>query len=221
MRTRFSDITVDSETRQLFRDGTEIHVSPKAFDLLGALLARRPGVVTKQELFALIWPGTFVAEASLNVLVGELRRAIRDDARSPRFIRTVHGVGYAFSAAATEADGGGSRAAQGVRYWLEGKEKTYPLEAGEQIIGRDPGCAVWLNDDSVSRRHARVRVEPWSRTCALEDLQSTNGTFVGRHRIDKATALTDGSRVRIGSVELTFREGADRLPATRRVRRGG
>lgn len=221
MRTRFGHITVDPETRQLFRDDKEIHISPKAFDLLCALVDRRPGVVTKQELFGLIWPGTFVAEASLNVLVGELRRATGDDARSPRYIRTVHGVGYAFSAEATDRESSGPRATPAPRFWLEAKDRTYPLEAGEQIVGRDPGCAVWLNDDSVSRRHARIRVEPDSRTSTLEDLHSTNGTFVGRHRVDTATPLADGSRIRIGSVELTFREGAERLPATRRVRRGG
>ncbi|MGE5814903.1 MAG: winged helix-turn-helix domain-containing protein, partial [Acidobacteriota bacterium] len=60
MRTRLGEFTVDSDTRQLFRGDEEIHVSPKAFALLCALLARRPGVVTKQELFGTIWPNTFV-----------------------------------------------------------------------------------------------------------------------------------------------------------------
>jgi DNA-binding winged helix-turn-helix (wHTH) protein len=221
VRTRFGQFTLDSDTRQLFRDREEIHVSPKAFELLCALIARRPGVVAKQELFGRIWPNTFVAEANLNVLVGELRRALADDARAPRWIRTAHGVGYAFCADATEVEGAEpSRAAQAARFWLEAGDRTYPLGLGEHIIGRDPRSGVWLNDSSVSRRHARIRITGDPGTAMLEDLDSTNGTFVGRHRIGTPTALADGHRIKVGSVELTFREGAGRLAATRRVRRG-
>lgn len=221
MRTRFGPFTLDSETRQLFRGGEEIHVSPKAFELLFTLIARRPGVVTKQELFARIWPNTFVAEANLNVVVGEVRHAIGDEARAPRFIRTAHGVGYAFCADATDLETPESSGpAQATRFWLEAKDRTYPLEVGDHTIGRDPRCSIWLNDSSVSRRHARIRIPGASGTATLDDLDSTNGTFVGRHRVETPTALADGNRIKVGSVELRFREGAEGLAATRRVRRG-
>jgi DNA-binding winged helix-turn-helix (wHTH) protein len=220
VRTRFGEFTLDSTTRQLFRDGRDIHVSPKAFDLLCTLLERRPGVVTKQELFGRIWPGTFVGEASLNVLVGEVRRAIGDEARAPRFIRTVHGVGYAFFGEATDASGAEARPAAPARFRLEGKDRSYALGAGDHIIGRDPGSAIWLNDTSVSRRHARIRIAADGRAAVLEDLESTNGTFVGRRRVEDATPLADGNTIAVGSVELTFRDAGDVLAATRRVRRG-
>lgn len=219
MRTRFGRFTIDSETRQLLRDGQEVHVSPKAFDLLCTLIARRPAVVSKQELFGRVWPDTFVAEANLNVLVGEVRRAISDDARAPRFIRTVHGIGYAFCGEATQIAGASDRTAPVMRFWLEAGDRTYPLAAGDHTIGRDPRCAIWLNDDSVSRRHAQIRVEPGSGTAVLDDLDSTNGTFVGRRRIDAPTVLADGNLVKVGSVELRFRQGPEGLAATRRVRR--
>lgn len=206
----------------MLRDGEEIHLSPKAFELLCTLLARRPGVVTKQELFGLVWPNTFVAEANLNVLVGELRRAIADDARAPRFIRTVHGVGFAFCGNAVDLeDADPLQRAHPARHWIEAKDRTYPLDSGEHAIGRDPGCEVWLNDSSVSRRHARIRIAPDPGPALLEDLGSTNGTFIGRRRVTTPTALSDGDRIKIGSVELTFREGSPRLAETRRVRRGG
>ena len=222
MRTRFGSYTLDTDTRQILRDAREIHVSPKAFDVLAALLARRPAVVTKEELFKSIWPNTYVSEANLNVVVGEVRRALEDEARAPRFIRTAHGVGYAFCGEATDLDAvtAGPRAAsQAARHWLESKAGRYPLEAGERTIGRDPACDVWLDDPSVSRRHARIDVPAGSGPVTMRDLGSTNGTFVGRTRIDAPTPLSDGNRVKIGSVELTFREGADRLAPTRRVRR--
>jgi DNA-binding winged helix-turn-helix (wHTH) protein len=220
VRIRFGQFTVDSETRQLFRNLEEIHVSPKAFDLLCTLIARRPGVVTKQDLFGRIWPNTFVAEANLNVLVGEVRRAIADDPRAPRFIRTAHGVGYAFCGEATEIETAGPpEGARPTRFWLEGKDRIYVLATGETTIGRDPQCAVWLNDSSVSRRHARIRITGVAGRVILEDLDSTNGTFIGGDRVETPTPLTDGNRLRAGSVELTFRAGAERLPVTRRVRR--
>ncbi len=220
MRTRFGEFTLDSATRQLVRDGGEIHISPKAFELLSTLLARRPVVVTKQDLFQTIWPDTFVSEANLNVLVGEVRRAIDDDTRAPRFIRTVHGVGYAFCGEATDIDGAaGIRAAHPARFWLEAKDRIYTLDAGDHTIGRDPRCEVWLNDDSVSRRHARIHVTAEPAAAMLDDLGSTNGTFIGRRRIEEPSALVDGTRIKVGSVELRFREASDALADTRRVRR--
>src|SRR5919106_492010 len=102
MRVQFSDIILDSDSRQLVRAGKPVHLAPKAFDVLCHLIDRRPSAVTKTELFELVWPGTFVVEANLTVLVTELRRALGDDAHAPRFVRTVHKHGYAFCAEASE-----------------------------------------------------------------------------------------------------------------------
>src|SRR5215468_4222042 len=104
MRTHFQQFIVDSDTRQLLRGGTEVHLSTKAFDLLCVLLTRRPNVVGKEELLRQIWPDSYVTEANLNVLVGEVRRALGDNAQISQFIRTIHGVGYAFCASATDIE---------------------------------------------------------------------------------------------------------------------
>ena len=96
MRARFAQFAIDSETRQLLSQGREIHLSPKAFDLLCTLIEMRPKVVDKADLRARIWPNTFVVEANLNILIGEIRRALGDHVQDSRFIRTVYGVGYAF-----------------------------------------------------------------------------------------------------------------------------
>lgn len=218
MRTRFGEFILDSTTRQLFRDGREVHVSPKAFDLLCTLLERRPGVVTKQELFSRIWPDTYVGEANLNVLIGEVRRAIADEPRAPRFIRTLHGVGYAFCGDATDL-AGAEAPSRPTQAWLEAGDRRYPLGVGDHIIGRDPGSGIWLNEASVSRRHARIRIAADSGAAVLDDLGSTNGTFIGRRRVEDATPLADGDAITIGSVALTFREAGNTLASTRRVRR--
>ena len=64
MRVRFGDCVVDSGSRELSRKGRPVELTPKAFDLLLALLARRPNVVKRAELHDLLWPEAFVASSS-------------------------------------------------------------------------------------------------------------------------------------------------------------
>jgi DNA-binding winged helix-turn-helix (wHTH) protein len=226
---RFAHFDLDSDTRQLLRDGEDVHLSPKAFAVLSILLAKRPNVVAKADLFGEIWPDVFVVDANLNVLVGEIRRALDDDAQSPRFIRTVHGVGYAFCGQAIET-GRPSRSvrlqpdrlveggAADVRFWLAWKNQTFSLEEGDNIIGRDPRCEVWVDHSGVSRRHARIRIEGGESRPVLTDLESTNGTFVAGKRITEATPLTDGDAIKVGSVTLKFREWTEQASRTKRIR---
>ena len=221
MRIRFGPFTVDSETRQLRRQELEIHLSPKAFDLLCMLLERRPKVVGKAELHRRIWPDTFVVDANLNVLIGEVRKAVADKAERPRFVRTVHGIGYAFCGEAQdlEAPAATARAAT-PRFWLAWGNQTFPLSEGDNIIGRDPQCSVWLDVSGVSRQHARIQIDSATRTVALDDLNSTNGTFLRRSQVRTREPLTDGDIIKIGSVELRFREWSqDRPRETKRIRR--
>ena len=97
VRVQFAEFTLDGATRQLLHRGSgEIRLSPKAFDLLAALIEQRPKVVDKADLHRRIWPDTHVVDANLNVLIAEIRRALDDSPRDARFIRTVHAVGYAF-----------------------------------------------------------------------------------------------------------------------------
>ena len=219
MTRQFGEFVLDSEARQLRRDGVDVRLSPKAFDLLRTLLDRRPDVLSKADLLAAIWPDIFVVEANLNVVIAEIRRALGDDRQAPRFIRTVHGVGYAFCGEAFEVtDGGTGAAVRGeTRCWLAQKARTFPLAPGDNLIGRDPRSAVWLEDESVSRRHARIRVD--GDVARLEDLESTNGTFLNRAPLSSPTALQDGDIVRVGSLRLTFRMLSEKASRTRRLRR--
>ena len=219
MRAQFGRFTIDSGTRQLLGDEKEIHLSPKAFDLLCTLIQHRPKVVEKAELHSRIWPDTFVVDANLNVLIGEIRRAIADSAQRPQFIRTVHGVGYAFCGQAVDAHDT-KESARTMLCWLAWGDRTFELAEGDNIIGRDPRCDVWLDTPGVSRRHARIRIDSASRHVALDDLGSTNGTFLRRSRIETEVAVSDGDGIKVGSVELKLRLwAADRAPETRRIRR--
>jgi hypothetical protein len=198
--------------------GAEVHLSPKAFDLLCALVGSRPNVISKGELFSQIWPDTFVVDANLNVLVGEIRRAIGDDARTPAFIKTAHGVGYSFCGTATDLDAPVTSSSGDVRWWLSWNHRTFRLSEGDNIIGRDPRCDVWLDHDGISRRHARIRIATPPQPVVVEDLQSTNGTFVGRDRVVAPRPLADKDVIKLGSVAVQFREWSETTQSTRRIR---
>jgi len=210
VNVRFGDFALDSDRRQLVAGDREVHLSVKAFDLLCALLEHRPNVVPKSELQARLWPDTHVVEANLAVLIGEVRRALSDPAADPRLIRTVHRIGYAFAGDVVDADGdrrSGSDPAS--RFWLTIDGRTVTVREGESVIGRDPRCEIWLDAEGVSRRHARLRLPKDVDHVLLEDLASTNGTFVGRSRLTEPRILKDGDLIRVGSATLAFRAWSD------------
>jgi DNA-binding winged helix-turn-helix (wHTH) protein len=204
MRVRFGGCVLDAETRQLFVDGQTVHLQPKAFQFLELLVRERPRAVSKEEIHDRLWPGTFISDSTLTSLLTEIRAAIGDSAHEPRFVRTVHRFGYAFSGSARETrESAESADERGPACWLLRGRRRIPLEAGETIIGRDPGAAISLDDASVSRRHARIVVSAEGAT--LEDLGSKNGTFLKDARIKSRLPLADGDKIRIGSVPLTIR----------------
>ena len=215
MIVQFGAFTLDSNSRLLIRDGAPLHLSRKAFDALCVLVERRPGAVTKEELHARLWPDTYVVDANLSVAIAEIRRAFGDDPQSPRFIRTVHRVGYAFCAESIEPAAG--EAADERRAWFLRQDHLLALHDGDNVIGRDPDCHLWIDAGGVSRRHARVRVDGDQAT--LEDLGSKNGTFVNGAPVQAAYALSDGDRVRLGPVELDFRTRSSRPTETIRFKK--
>ena len=103
MPIAFGDFTLDESTRQLLKSGEPVRLSPKAFQLLSILTAESPRAISKADLQERLWPGTFVTEGSLTTVVTELRSALGDDAREPRFIRTLYGFGYSFTAPVNDA----------------------------------------------------------------------------------------------------------------------
>jgi len=205
MKLCFGEFTLDRATRQLLNAGAERHLEPKAFELLDLLVGRRPDAVAKSEIRDRLWPKTFVSESNLTDLVAQVRNALGDSPRRPRFIRTVHGFGYAFLAEAWE-----ERAAPSGRRRLTPRvildERTITLGPGENVLGRDQDVAVCIDAPGVSRRHARIVVTGSDVT--LEDLGSKNGTFLREQRLEAPAALRDGDTFRLGRLLLVFRNTA-------------
>jgi DNA-binding winged helix-turn-helix (wHTH) protein len=199
---RFGDFTLDVALRQLRGPSGDIHLSTKAFDLLTLLVNNRSRILSKTELHEQLWPGTFVVDANLASLVAEIREALDDDARQPRFVRTAHRVGYGFCGAVNESVGTASPTTMGL-CWLLKDGRRLMLRSGENILGRDVDGAIDLDSPSVSRRHARIVVTQDQAT--IEDLDSKNGTYVRRRRVSTVVRLADGDDLRLGSVGLKFR----------------
>jgi TolB-like protein/DNA-binding winged helix-turn-helix (wHTH) protein/predicted Zn-dependent protease len=99
----FGSYRLDGGTGQLWRGKQEVKVPPKAFTALRYFTDHPGQLVTKDGLFAAVWPQTIVTEATLASCIQELRSALRDDARAPRYIETVHRRGFRFIAAVTAA----------------------------------------------------------------------------------------------------------------------
>lgn len=208
MKVGFGPFVMDSGTRTLLRGGHAVHLSPKAFDVLEILVARRPNVVTKEVLLAEVWPEKVVEEANLAIVVGEIRKALNDDTKAPSIVVTVPRRGYRFAADSQDLHAERSAAAAGyARWWLTWNDKTLPLRDGENLVGRHPASAIWINAPSVSRNHARIVVS--SAGVSVEDLGSRNGTFVDGQKLGKPHVLVDGSTVTFGSERATFRQWSD------------
>lgn len=231
MRVRFGSFEFDSATRELRRlptvarsaeagEGSRVHLSPKSFDLLAILIERRPALVTKSELQDLLWPDTVVLEANLGNAVAEIRKALGDDPRSPRFVWTVSRRGYRFAADVDAAGAADAARAHGtVRWWLVWKDTIIPLAEGANVVGRSPNSDIWLDAASVSREHGRIVIAGGRAT--VEDRGSTNGTFLDGVRLETSHPLVDGNMVTFGSEKALFREWSDTAaPATEPVRSG-
>jgi len=203
---RFGDFTLNGQTRQLAGHGGEIHLSPKAFELLTLLIDNRERAMSKNELQDRVWPATFVQETSVAGLVNEIRRALSDPAPNPRFVRTVHRFGYRFIGTVTTDDPVADSRLPAARFYLAVERRRVILIEGASVIGRAQDATIPIDSPGVSRAHARIVVS--GGRAVIEDLGSKNGTYVGGERISEPAELSDGQQVKVGAVVLTFHTAA-------------
>src|SRR5262249_13628684 len=98
----FDDFQLDPFERSLSRAGQRVPLHAKAVELLVALILNRGQLLTKDELFSLVWPDQIVEESNLTVTMSAIRRALGERANQPRYITTVSGRGYRFTAEVRE-----------------------------------------------------------------------------------------------------------------------
>lgn len=204
-RFRFGEFEFDSTSHLLLRNGVALHLSSRAQQLLQMLLVHRPRVVRRQEIYDALWPKTYVCETNMAGVVRELRRVLGDDARSSQYIRTVHGVGYAFRGDVRTNDS--VRAAAAILLCEGARHLLYD---GENRIGRSVDCGIVLNDSMVSRHHAAITIS--GDAIFIEDCNSRNGTYVRDRKITRVQVHYH-EPIRFGIVPATItRIGSSTMP---------
>lgn len=149
-RIAFGPFVLDIAAARLTRAGTDVALTPKSFDLLRHLATRPGQLVTKDELLDQVWGRRFITEGVIKTLVSELRAALDDDAREPRYIETVPRRGYRFVATAGPAVATRAAAA-GPPPAGDERPADLPPEPGTALLGRE-GVLQQLVDRLAQRR---------------------------------------------------------------------
>jgi DNA-binding winged helix-turn-helix (wHTH) protein len=107
-RFRFGEFTLSPRRRALLRNGRELRLIPRYFDLLVLLVQRRNEAVHRRDIFDRVWSDVIVSDSALSQAIRTLRRTLGDDSREPLFIRTVarHGYRFVFAHVIEEDDEG-------------------------------------------------------------------------------------------------------------------
>ena len=219
MAYRFGPFLYDPVSHGLLRDGEEVSLTHKGRELLQLFLHNPGRLLTREQIVSKIWPDVAVTDDALRFQVAELRKAFGDGGES--FISTIRREGYRWEAQVRVAADRPVRVAEAAgvkriepRYRLVLDTREIQLLEGENVVGRDPDAALWIDHPSVSRRHARIVVA--GGKAMLEDLESKNGTHLNGKKIERRSALSDGDEVRIGPEVMVFRTVS---PGTTRTER--
>lgn len=103
----FGTFSLNVDNARLSRQGSTIALTPKAFALLHCLLRHAGQLLTKDQLFEIVWPTVVVSDAALTVSIREIRQALNDTTSNPQYIETVHKKGYRFIASINSAEDSG------------------------------------------------------------------------------------------------------------------
>ena len=189
--------TVEPTLARISRDGREVHLRPRAMEVLVRLAMTAGDLASKRDLLDAVWEQEFVSEHALTQVIAELRDALGDDARSPTFIENIPRRGYRLVAEVVPIDDAAAPPpATASPFKLQGLDRDYPLVQGSNVIGRTEDAAVRIDRTEVSRCHARITVD--GTTASIEDLGSKNGTYLNGRRLESSTPLSNGDEIGIG-----------------------
>lgn len=173
-RVRFGRNSFEPATGRLWAGEAEVRLTRKAAEVLGLLVERAGHPVSKQDFFASAWRNTVVSDDALTTCIQELRKALGDDARQPRYIETRHRYGYSFVAPlATDASspGVGAIAVLPFTDMSPERDQSYFCEGvAEELIdalNRVDGLRVACRSCSFKFRDAGVDVREVGRQLAV------------------------------------------------------
>ncbi len=203
---RFGEYTLEVGEHRLLRIDEVVVLRPKAFDTLLCLVRRHGHTVGKHELTEAVWPGTFVSDAVLTHCIAEVRQALRDDPRAPRYVRTLPKVGYSF-VAPVEDDGGAPSSGASSAPFLRAFTETPPASAIAVLpfanLSSDPDNEYLCDGLSEELINGLTKV-PSLRVVA----HSSSFAFKGRN----VDVREIGRQLGVGSIlEGSVRRAGDRL----------
>lgn len=190
------DWLVEPSLGTISREGSRIRLEPKVMDVLQCLSMRPGELVSKRELTDCVWQVEFISDNRLTRAIADLRRALGDDAATPRYVETIPTRGYRLVAEVTGGPVATNALEETSRFKLEAADSSYALREGENVIGRGTEAQIRVESEWASRRHARIVVSGHDAT--IEDLGSKNGTFVRGVRVEEVVKLHDGDEIGIG-----------------------
>jgi DNA-binding winged helix-turn-helix (wHTH) protein len=196
---RFGPFRLVPDQRRLERDGVPVALTPKAFDVLVALVRHRTRALSKDDVLAMVWPGTVVEEGNLAQQVLVLRRALRE---AGDWVATIPRHGYRFVAPVLEEQDASATPVTSP-HCLVWNDRQFPLAEGITIVGRADDADLQILLPSLSRHHARIVVRGMEAT--LEDLGSRHGSWRGATRVQTPMTLFAGDEVRLGTAVLVYR----------------
>ena len=96
------NLLIDSKSRRVIRDGAEIQLTPKEFDILYFLARNRGEVFTKEQIYQAVWAEEYyTADSNIMAFIRKLRKKIEPNPDAPEYILTIWGIGYKFNEAPT------------------------------------------------------------------------------------------------------------------------
>ena len=186
---RFGPFSLDVGNRRLEREDVEIPLQPKVFETLRYFVEHPGRVITRSELLAQLWPDTFVGDAALTRCVKEVRRALGDQPKAPRFVSTIPSVGYRFEASVERATDAALPSAAFVLAVLPFR----PLSGNE----RDPSLELGMADTLITRLSGlrELVVRPLATVRRYSELDQD--PLAAGHELG-VDAIVDGSLQRLG-----------------------
>ncbi len=155
MRYLFDAFVLDTAVRELSERGATVKIEPKVFELLLYLVENRNRAVSKDDVVEAVWDGRFISEAAVSSAVRSIRKALGDDGKSQRYVKTVHGHGFRFvapvveagaghAAATADAAGSGGPPVQDIRFChsADGTRIAYALAGSGSPLVK---ASNWLN----------------------------------------------------------------------------
>lgn len=210
-RVRFAEFVLDSGDERLIGPAGPVRIGNKAYRVLWALVGLDGRLLTKEELFETVWDGTVVSESALTSVIKELRRALGDDTKTPRFIESVYGRGYRFVAPVSEAPpdfpGNGlpdveAPASTGEEPGKPGtlRHRLQVFGVGALVVAALASAGAWFALHDPGGSSVAVRIEPLR--VAPDDSAA---------QLLRQSMSTDLTRMVVGNdTRLVFTDAADR-----------